>query len=89
VDTITIFAMEVVVNLLTYDHDILPFYHIICMLYPKTQGNGDGVHFVLDQYAQLDLHSASSLKQRTADIYVAPLGRIILIPSQPIFAFSP
>jgi hypothetical protein len=31
-------VQEVVVNPLPYDHDTLPFYHIICMLYPKTQG---------------------------------------------------
>ena len=40
--------------------------------------------FVLDQQAELDLYSASSLKQ-----HVAPLGHIILIPSQPVFALSP
>jgi hypothetical protein len=32
----------------------------------------------------LDFYSASSLKQ-----HVAPLGHIILIPSQPVFALSP
>jgi hypothetical protein len=30
--------------------------------------------------------SASSLKQQSADEHVAPLGHIILIPSQPVFA---
>jgi len=34
-------------------------------------------------------YSASSLKQQSADIHVAPLGHIILIPSQPVFALSP
>ena len=28
-----------------------------------------------------------SLKQQSADIHIAPLGHIILIPSQPVFAF--
>jgi hypothetical protein len=32
------FVQEVVANPLPYDHDTLPFYHIICMLYPKTEG---------------------------------------------------
>ena len=32
----------------------------------------------------MDFYSASSLKQQSA-----PLGHIILIPSQPVFAFSP
>ena len=36
----------------------------------------------------VDLYSASSLKQWSADRYVAPLWHIILIPSQPVFAFS-
>ena len=31
-------VQEVVANPLPCDHDTLPFYHIICMLYPKTEG---------------------------------------------------
>jgi hypothetical protein len=34
-------------------------------------------------------YSASSLKQQSADKYVAPLGHIIPIPRQTLFAFSP
>ena len=49
----------------------------------------DEVRFVLDQHAELDMYSASSLKQQSAGRYVAPLGQIILILSQPVFAFSP
>jgi hypothetical protein len=49
----------------------------------------DEVRFVLDQHAELDVYSASSLKQQSAGRYVAPLGHIILIPSQSIFALSP
>jgi hypothetical protein len=41
------------------------------------------------EYALLDFYSASSLKQKSKDIHVAPLGHIILIPSQPVFALSP
>jgi hypothetical protein len=39
----------------------------------------ENVHFVLEQHAQLDLHSANSLKQLFAGIHVIPLGHIILI----------
>ena len=41
--------------------------------------------FVPDQHAQLDFYSASSMKQQFACRHVAPLGHIILIPSQPGF----
>jgi len=53
------------------------------------QRDDDGVRFVLDQHAELDFYSASSLKQQSADRHVAPLGHIILIPSRPVFALSP
>ena len=49
----------------------------------------DDVHFVLDHHAELDLHSGISLEQQSAGRHLAPLGHIILIPSQPIFALSP
>ena len=51
----------------------------------------DEVRFVhvLDQHAELDFYSASSLKQQSAGRHVAPLGHIILIPNQPVFALSP
>jgi len=39
----------------------------------------DDVCFVLDQHVELDLHSASSLKQQSAGRHVTPLGHIILI----------
>jgi hypothetical protein len=48
------------------------------------QWDDDEVRFILDQHAKLDFHSASSLKQQCADRHVAPLGHIILIPSQPV-----
>ena len=38
--------------------------------------------------AELDLYSASSLKQQSMGSHVAPPGHIILIPSQPVFALS-
>ena len=44
------------------------------------QWNEDDVSFVLDQQAELDLYSASSLKQQSVGKHVAPLGHIILIP---------
>ena len=37
----------------------------------------------------MDLYSASSLKQWSVDRHVTPLGHIILIPNQPVFALSP
>jgi hypothetical protein len=46
------------------------------------------VTFVLDQHAEFDFYSASSLKQSVVK-HVAPLGHIILIPNQPVFALSP
>jgi hypothetical protein len=55
----------------------------------KFQWDDDVVRFVLDQYAELDFYSASSLKQQFAGRHVAPLEHIILIPSQPVFALSP
>ena len=39
-------------------------------------------------HGELDFYNASSLKQQSADRHVAPLGHIILIPSQPVFAIS-
>jgi hypothetical protein len=45
--------------------------------------------FLLDQHAELDFYSTSSLKQQSVDRDVAPLGHIILIPSQSVFALSP
>jgi len=52
-------------------------------------GNDDDVPFVLDQHAELDFYSASSLKQQSTVRHVAPLGHIILILSQPVFALTP
>jgi hypothetical protein len=37
----------------------------------------------------MDFYSANSLKQQSVDRHVTPLGHIILILSQPIFALSP
>jgi hypothetical protein len=45
----------------------------------------DEVRFVLDQHAELDFNSASSLKQQSAGRHIAPLGHNILIPKQPVF----
>jgi hypothetical protein len=44
---------------------------------------------VSEWHADLDFYSARSLKQQSTDRYVAPLGHIILIPSQPVFALTP
>ena len=53
------------------------------------QWDNDEVRFVLDLHAELDFYSASSLKQQSTGRHVAPLGHIILISSQPVFALSP
>ena len=53
------------------------------------QWDDDEVRFVLDQHAELDFYSASSLKQQSTGRYVTPLWHIILIPSQPVFALTP
>ena len=53
------------------------------------QWDDDEVRFVLDQHTELDFYSASLLKQQSAGRHVAPLGHIILIPSQPAFTLSP
>ena len=45
-------------------------------------------NLVLDQRAELDFNSTSSLKQQSADRHVAPLRHIILIQSQPVFALT-
>ena len=51
------------------------------------QWDDDEVRFVLDQHAELNVNSAGSLKQNYAGRHVDPLGHIILIPSEPVFAF--
>jgi hypothetical protein len=43
----------------------------------------------LDQHVELDIYSASSLKQQSVGRHVAPLGHIIPTPSQPVFALTP
>ena len=42
----------------------------------------DDVRFGLDQHAELDFYSASSLKQKSVGRHVTPLWHINLIPSQ-------
>jgi hypothetical protein len=71
---------------------LTPFQQFISYIMARTsyfQWDDDEVRFVLDQYAELDFYSASSFKQQSAGRHVAPLGHIILILSQPIFALSP
>jgi hypothetical protein len=38
------------------------------------QWDDDEVRFILDQHAELDFYSASSLTQQSTDRHVAPLG---------------
>ena len=51
------------------------------------QWDDDDVRCVLDP--ELDIYSASLLKQQSAGRYVARLGHIILIQSQPVLALTP
>jgi len=53
------------------------------------QSDDNEVGFVLDQYAELEFYSASSLKQQSACKHVIPLRQIILIQSQLVFALTP
>ena len=53
------------------------------------QWEDDKIRFVLHKHAELDLYNASSLKQQSGGRHVAQLGHIILIPSQPVFTYSP
>jgi len=46
------------------------------------------VRFVLVQYAEMDFHSASTLKQQSMGRHVAQLGFASLIMSQPFFGFT-
>jgi hypothetical protein len=64
------------------------FYSQYCREQVNFQWDDDEVCFVLDQHAELDFYGASSLKQQSSGRHVAPLGHIILIPSQPDFALS-
>ena len=52
------------------------------------QWDDDKVSFVLNQHAELEFYSASSLKQQSVGRHVASLEHIILIPSQPVFVLS-
>jgi hypothetical protein len=58
-----------------------------CSNWDSFKWDDDEVRFVLDQYAELDFYSASSLKQQSAVRHVVPRGHINLITSQPVFAF--
>jgi hypothetical protein len=44
---------------------------------------------MMDQHAELDFYSAISLKQQYTGWHVVPLGHIILIHRQPVFALTP
>ena len=64
------------------------FSAISCREQVNFRRDDDEVRFVLDQNADLNFYSASSLKQQSAGRHVAPFGHIILIPSQPVFTLS-
>jgi hypothetical protein len=68
---------------------LLFIYYILWREQVNYRWDNDKVSFVLDQDAELDFYSASSLTQQSAGKNVTPVGHIILIQSQPIFALSP
>ena len=43
---------------------------------------------MIDQHAELNYYSTSSVKQQSEGRYVAPLGHTIMIPIQPVAALS-
>jgi len=84
--------MKVDKNEWVIDCCLMPIQQFVSYIMAKHvifQWDDDEIRFVLDQHAELDFYSASSLKQESAGRHVAPFGRIILIPSQPVFALSP
>ena len=50
--------------------------------------NDNTIRLVLDQHAKLNFYSASSLKHQWTGRHVVPLGHVILILSQPVFALT-
>ena len=62
------------------------FSYIMAREHVNFRWNDDEDHFVLDQHTYFDLYSDSSLKQQSVGRHFAPLGHIILIPSQQVFA---
>ena len=53
-----------------------------------TRRDDDDVRFVLEQHAELDFYSASSMTQQSGR-HVVSFRQIILIPSQPVFTLTP
>ena len=49
----------------------------------------DDVSIELDQHAELEFHSANSLKQQSAGRHVLTLGHILLIKSQTVCPLAP
>jgi hypothetical protein len=68
---------------------IQKFFGYIMAKQVHIQWDDDDVRFVLDQHTWFDFYSAIALKQQSMDRPVVPLGHIILIPRQPVFALSP
>ena len=77
--------------LLNAKWEILQLYHGENKLHfdDHDDDDDDDIHIVVDQHAELNFYSASSLEQQTTGKYVVSLGHFILIPGQPVFALSP
>jgi hypothetical protein len=52
--------------------------HLIWPYHPVYIANDNDVHFVLDQHAELDIYSVSSLKQQSAGRHITPLHAVSL-----------
>ena len=63
---------------------IFQLYHGVKKFHFQWDDVNDDDRFVLDQHAELNFQSSNSLKQQPAGRYVPLLGKIILIPSQPV-----
>jgi len=79
-----IYRKEWVIELLLFNanSEILQLYHGE----NKLMLNEMVMRYALFSTNTLGFYTAGSLKQQFADKYVAPLGHIIIIPSQPVFS---
>jgi hypothetical protein len=57
----------------------------VCHGVNKDRWDDNDGRFVLDQHAELDFYTASSLKEQSTSRHVAPIGQIFQIPTQPVF----
>ena len=74
------------------DRCLTPNEKLISYIITRTsyiQWNDDHVRFVLNQHALIDRYIACSLTEQSTGRHVALLWHIMLIPTQPVFIFTP